>query len=202
METDKLAQLRSGDPVLFAELVRDHHRALIALTVPIVGISEAEEVVQNAWLKAYQAIGSFAGKSAIRTWLGSIAINEAKMQLRQRKREWLFSDHSSEDPYTKDSLAQRFTGQGQWQHPPALWHLDSPESLLTGEQLAECLERLLTAMPDNQRCILEMRDASGLSFDEICSELTVSSANARVLLHRARTQLFKLVDHYEETGEC
>ncbi|WP_297185753.1 sigma-70 family RNA polymerase sigma factor [uncultured Porticoccus sp.] len=202
MELEKLAQLKSGDPVLFAELVRDHHRALIALTVPIVGISEAEEVVQNAWLKAYQAISSFAGKSAIRTWLGSIAINEAKMQLRQRKRESLFSDHGDENQYTEDSLAQRFTERGHWQHPPAHWHTDSPESLLTGEQLAECLEKLLTAMPDNQRCILEMRDASGLPFDEICSELTVSSANARVLLHRARTQLFKLVDHYEETGEC
>jgi RNA polymerase sigma-70 factor (ECF subfamily) len=202
METDKLAQLRSGDPVLFAELVRDHHRALIALTVPIVGISEAEEVVQNAWLKAYQAIGSFAGKSAIRTWLGSIAINEAKMQLRQRKRELLFSDHGGEDLNTEDSLAERFTGQGQWQHPPADWHTDSPESLLTGEQLAECLERLLTAMPASQRCLLEMRDASGLSFDQICNELTISASNARVLLHRARTQLFNLVDHYQETGEC
>lgn len=202
METDKLEQLRSGDPVLFAELVRDHHRALIALTVPIVGISEAEEVVQNAWLKAYQAIGSFAGKSAIRTWLGSIAINEAKMQRRQRKRELLFSDHGDENQNIEDGLAQRFTERGHWQHPPAHWHTDSPESLLTGEQLAECLERLLAAMPDNQRCILEMRDASGLSFEEICNALTVSASNARVLLHRARTQLFKLVDHYEETGEC
>jgi RNA polymerase sigma-70 factor (ECF subfamily) len=180
VETDKLAQLRSGDPVLFAELVRDHHRALIALTVPIVGISE----------------------SAIRTWLGSIAINEAKMQRRQRKRELLFSDHGDENQNTEDCLTQRFTERGHWQHPPAHWHIDSPESLLTGEQLAECLERLLAAMPDNQRCILEMRDASGLSFEEICNALTVSASNARVLLHRARTQLFKLVDHYEETGEC
>ena len=202
LETDKLAQLKSGDPTLFAELVRDHNRALIALTVPIVGISEAEEVVQNAWLKAYRAIGTFAGQSRIRTWLGSIAINEAKMQLRQRKRELLFSDHGGENQPAEDSLTERFTGRGHWQHPPVNWHMDSPESLLTGEQLAECLEKLLTAMPDNQRCILEMRDASGLSFDEICNELTVSASNARVLLHRARTQLFKLVDHYEETGEC
>lgn len=202
METDQLAQLKSGDTALFAELVRDHHRALIALAVPIVGISEAEEVVQNAWLKAYQAIGTFEGKSRIRTWLGSIVINEAKMQLRQRKREWLFSDQGSEDQNPEDCLTQRFTGRGHWQHPPALWHTDSPENLLTGAHLAECLEKLLAAMPANQRCILEMRDTSGLPFDEICNELTVSASNARVLLHRARTQLFKLVDHYEETGEC
>lgn len=202
METDKLARLKSGDSALFAELVRDHHRALIALTVPIVGVSEAEEVVQNAWLKAFQAIDTFEGKSAIRTWLGSIAINEAKIQRRQRKRESLFSTQGDKDQNTEDSLAQRFIGDGHWQHPPALWHMDSPESLLTGEHLAECLERLLTAMPANQRCILEMRDASGLPFDEICNTLAVSASNARVLLHRARTQLFKLVDHYEETGEC
>ena len=57
-------------------------------------------------------------------------------------------------------------------------------------------------MPDQQRAMLELRDASGLGFDEICNELTITASNARVLLHRARTQLFKLVDHYQETGEC
>ncbi|MEX0828030.1 MAG: sigma factor, partial [Haliea sp.] len=76
----------------FASLVRDHHRALIAMAVPIVGASEAEEVVQNAWLKAYSAIDGFEGRSAIGTWLSRIVMNEERMQLRSRKREVFMED--------------------------------------------------------------------------------------------------------------
>lgn len=201
MNKNELARLKGGDQTLFAELVRDHHRALVALVTPIVGPSEAEEAVQNAWLKAYHAIAGFEERSQIRTWLGRIAINEAKMQLRQRKRELLFSDWGNPDQ-GNDPLASRFQEDGHWQDPPSDWHVDSPDSLLMGEHLADCLERLLTEMPANQRSMLEMRDASGLPFEEICNELSISASNARVLLHRARTQLFKLVDHYQETGEC
>lgn len=201
MDSGKLQRLKAGDQDLFAELVRDHHHALSALAVPIVGISEAEEVVQNAWLKAHQAIGQFQGRSQIRTWLGRIVINEAKMQLRQRGRELLFSDWQSDDG-PGDALADRFNHDGSWQSPPMKWEIDTPESLLMRDDLAHCLEELLNAMPPNQRTVLELRDSTGLSFEEICNELSLSASNARVILHRARCQLFKLVDHYEETGEC
>lgn len=201
MNPSELQKLKAGDQTLFADLVRQHHRALIALVTPIVGASEAEEVVQNAWVKAYKAIAGFEERAQIRTWLGRIAINEAKMQLRQRKRELLFSD-LGETATTTDPLAARFKPDGHWQKPPVDWHSDSPDSLLMSEDLADCLDRLLTNMSEHQRALLEMRDSSGLPFDEICNELSISASNARVLLHRARTQLFKLVDHYQETGEC
>ncbi|TNE78165.1 MAG: RNA polymerase sigma factor [Gammaproteobacteria bacterium] len=201
MNPSELQKLKAGDQTLFADLVRQHHRALIALVTPIVGASEAEEVVQNAWFKAYKAIAGFEERAQIRTWLGRIAINEAKMQLRQRKRELLFSD-LGETATTTDPLTARFKSDGHWQKPPVDWHSDSPDSLLMSEDLADCLDRLLTNMSDHQRALLEMRDSSGLPFDEICNELSISASNARVLLHRARTQLFKLVDHYQETGEC
>lgn len=201
MTPDELQQLKKGDRSRFAILVRDHHRALVALVTPIVGASESEEVVQNTWLKAYRSIAGFEERSQIRTWLARIAINEAKMQLRQRKRELLFSDWG-EPNQSGDPMEAHFKQDGHWREPPATWHTDSPDNLLTREQLAECLEKLLANMPANQRALLEMRDASGLDFEEICNELTISASNARVLLHRARTQLFKLVNHYEETGEC
>jgi len=201
MDSEKLQRLKSGDQPLFAELVRDHHRALIALAVPIVGQSEAEEVVQNAWLKAHQSIGQFEGRAQIRTWLGRIVINEAKMQLRQRKRELLYSDWQSNEE-SGDALADRFRHNGSWRSPPAQWDMDTPEGLLMRQDLANCLEELLNAMPANQRAVLELRDTMGFSFEDICNELSLSASNARVILHRARSQLFKLVDHYEETGEC
>lgn len=123
------------------------------------------------------------------------------MQLRQRGRELLFSDWQS-DNESGDVLADRFNHDGSWQSPPMQWDMDTPEGLLMRQNLANCLEELLNAMPSNQRAVLELRDTSGFSFEEICNELSLSASNARVILHRARSQLFKLVDHYEETGEC
>ncbi len=201
MDSDKLKQLKLGDERLFSELVRDHHHALLALATPIVGRSEAEEVVQNAWVKAYKAIMDFEGRSALRTWLSRIVINEAKMQLRSRKRELLFADMGGVDE-NHDALADRFTENDGWKNSPFNWHVDSPDALLMSSDLERCLERLLAEIPANQRAVLEMRDSSGMPFDEICNDLSISASNARVLLHRARAELFKLVDHYQETGEC
>jgi RNA polymerase sigma-70 factor (ECF subfamily) len=204
-EDDSLARLKRGDKALFAGLVRDHHRALIALATPIVGSNDAEEVVQNAWIKAYQAIANFEARAQLRTWLSRIVINESRMLLRRRKRESLFADsavaNDSEQVMT-DRFTGRFAGNGSWRQAPTLWHVDSPDALLMSDDLNHCLQRLLSVMPDKQRAVLEMRDASELTFDEICNNLSISASNARVLLHRARVQLFDLVDHYQETGEC
>ncbi|MCR9184323.1 MAG: sigma-70 family RNA polymerase sigma factor [Halieaceae bacterium] len=194
------ASKAAGDEY-FASLVRDHHRALIGLAAPIVGASEAEEVVQNAWLKAYRAIDGFEGRSAIRTWLSRIVINEARMQLRSRKREVFLEDQAG-DSGASDPLNDRFLEDGHWKVPPVTWSMDSPEGLLMSVDLMDCLERLLQRMSSNQRAVLEMRDSNELPFDDICNTLEISASNARVLLHRARAELFKLVDHYEETGEC
>jgi len=201
LDADNLTRLKSGDQALFSELVRDHHRALIALATPIVGSSEAEEVVQNAWVKAYKGIANFEGKAKIRSWLSRIVINEAKMQIRGRKKELLFTDFGDTDK-SDDALTDCFNQEGSWQKPPISWHFDSPESLLMGTDFEHCLEQLLSEMPDSQRAMLEMRDTCELPFEEICNNLSVSASNARVLLHRARTQLFKLINHYQETGEC
>lgn len=187
----------------FARLVREHHRALIGIATPIVGPSEAEEVVQNAWLKAHRSIGQFEGRAQIRTWLGRIVINEARMQRRKRRRESLFSNWlPAEDETEGDIMAERFSPNGHWNTPPMQWNLDTPEALLLREDLAECLQKLLDTLPASQRAVLELRDTLELSFEEICNELSISASNAKVLLHRARLKLFRLVDHYEETGEC
>ncbi|WP_372778344.1 RNA polymerase sigma factor [Litorivivens sp.] len=189
--------LKRGDDSAFSDLVRFHHRTLMAVATAIVGIDDAEEVVQNAWIKAHKALPGFGGRSALRTWLTRIVINEARMLLRKSRREVSLQLDDDQHP-----LADRFREGGHWSKPPVTWHDESPDGLLMQSELADCLSRLLLSMPASQRAMLELRDAGGLEFDEICNELTISASNARVLLHRARTQLFKLVDHYQETGEC
>lgn len=195
-----LDRLRAGDQQAFSVLVRRHHRALIAVARPLVGESDAEEMVQMAWVKVHKAIASFEGRSALRTWLSRIVLNEARMWLRKHKREVLMDDLAGEDD--GNPMADRFQQNGHWGKPPVQWSMDSPDDLLMGDQLADCLDRVLGEMPDNQRAMLEMRDAGDLGFDEICNILGISASNARVLLHRARGRLFKLVDHYQETGDC
>lgn len=191
--------LRIGEERAFAELVRRHHRALLAVARSIVGESEAEEVVQIAWIKAHKALPAFEGRSSLRTWLSRIVMNEGRMQLRSRKREVFIEDAFAGEG---DALMDRFQPSGAWSSPPNQWQEDNPEALLTAEHLQDCLERLMGEMPDNQRALLEMRDAGGIDFDHICNTLGISASNARVLLHRARGRLFRLVDHYQETGEC
>lgn len=188
------------DESVFAALVRDHHRALIIIATPIVGVSEAEEVVQNAWVKAYKAWDSFRGDAAARSWLTRIVINEARMQLRARKRESFFSEIDADA--SADALQDRFRSDGHWRNPPTSWGTDDPAALLTRDMLEDCLETELAGMADRQRSVFELRERGGLPFDEICDSLDVSPSNARVLLHRARAALYQVVDHYEETGEC
>lgn len=188
------------DEAAFARLVREHHRALIAIASPIVGGSEAEEVVQNAWIKAYNGWDSFRGDAAVRSWLTRIVINEARMQLRARKRESFFSEVDADA--SSDALQERFRSDGRWRHPPVAWGTDDPSELLASEVLEECLEHVLKQMTAQQRSVYELRERGGLTFGEICEELGVSPGNARVLLHRARSALFQVVDHFEETGEC
>jgi len=184
----------------FADLVRTHHRALVAIAVPIVGRSEAEEVVQNAWVKAYRAWEQFRAEAAPRSWLTRIVTNEARMQLRARKRESFFSDVDA--TVSPDALADRFNANGDWRTPPASWGTDNPSDLLASDILADCLQHLLDSMAVSQRSVLELRERGGLSFEEICVSLELSPGNARVLLHRARNALFQVVDRFQETGEC
>lgn len=198
-EAELLKRLQAGDKQAFATLVREYHRKLLAMARAIVGESIADEVVQEAWLSAYKAIGRFEGRSSLKTWLMRIVINEARTRLRHESR-LISLDTSPFDDV--EPMESRFDETGHWAQAPVTWSADSPEELLTGEQLADCLEHTLAQMPRMQRAALTLRDMEGVELAEICNILTVSESNVRVLLHRARQRVFNLVDHYQETGEC
>lgn len=195
--TEEVATLRSGDKRAFAALVRQHHRALVALARGVVGADDAEDVVQRAWVKAYRAIASFEGRASPRSWLGSIVMNEARMALRSRARDpHVFADE------LEDVMSRRFDADGHWTDPPATWSEGGPEALLMRDQLGECLHKILDAIPPHQRAVLEMRDVQGLSYKAIGDGLGISVGNVRVLLHRARQRLYLALERYEVTGQC
>jgi len=195
-----LARLRSGEKAAFEDMVRRHHGALVRAAAAIIGDTQAEEVVQEAWLAAIRHLPGFEGRSTLKTWLFSIVINEARGRLRKAKREILMDDYDTGNAGLFDP--DRFLGDGHWAREPTLWHDQSPEALLSHEDFLRCLEKVLDLLPELQRSVLTLRDYQGMEVETICNILSVSASNIRVLLHRARAKVYAMVDHFEETGTC
>jgi RNA polymerase sigma-70 factor (ECF subfamily) len=193
-----LPRLQEGDRQAFSELVSALHANMRSIARSMLSNGEAEEAVQDAWISVYKNIAKFEGRSSLKTWITRIVINESRMRLRRHGRE-INLDMSSEE---QDALTDRFRHNGHWQQAPVAWDFATPDQILEERDLRRCMEKNLTKMPPQQRLVMELRDMQGLSFDDICNMLDISASNARVLLHRARAQLFTVVEHYQETGEC
>lgn len=199
-ETELLARLRAGQPAAFEEIVRQYHGAMKRAAAALIGEAQAEEAVQEAWLSAIRNLPKFEGRSTLKTWLFSILLNEARGRLRKAKREVRMEDFGSGAEGLLDP--DRFAGNGHWAQEPLLWHDQSPEALLSHEDFLRCLEKALDILPETQRSVLTLREYQGLELEQICNILSISASNIRVLLHRARTRVYVMVDRFEETGTC
>ena len=193
-----LQRLRGGEHRAFEQLVRQYHAPMQRFARAIIGEAQAEEVVQEAWLAAIRHLQDFEGRSSLKSWLFAIVGNEAKGRLRRDKRE-VQLDNPDDGALFAD---KRFADDGHWSRPPSQWHDETPEALLSHEDLVHCLETHLQCLPPQQRTALLMRDIEGMGFDDICNILQVSASNVRVLIHRARVRIFNMIEHFEETGRC
>ena len=196
---DLLKRLLSGEQQAFRELVIAYQSAMRAVAYAIVGSRHADEVVQDAWLSVVRNLAGFEGRSSLKTWLLTITANAAKNRYKQNRREVLLDDLPSPHGTIGDD---RFSSDGHWLLAPLAWHQDSPEALLTEDELRDCLEHTLLSLPQLQSSVLVLRERQGLELEEICNLLEISLSNVRVLLHRARLKVFATVEHFEETGEC
>lgn len=199
-ETDLIERLLRREPEACAAWVREHHGRLVVVARSIVGEAQAEEVVQEAWIAAFRALAQFEGRAALRTWLTRIVINAARARLRVQKRMPTVS--LDEDDGENLPLSERFDISGHWAPALAGWEADSPEEILSREQLADCLKFYLGELPPAQQTALLLRDQYGFGFAEIAESLATTEANVRVLLHRARLKLLAVINRYEEEGEC
>ncbi|MEJ2463932.1 MAG: RNA polymerase sigma factor [Candidatus Thiodiazotropha sp.] len=168
-----LQRLRGGEKGAFEQLVRQYHAPMQRFARAIIGEAQAEEVVQEAWMSAIRHLQGFEGE----------------VQLDTSDDGAMFAD-------------KRFAADGHWSRPPTQWHDETPEALLSHEDLVQCLESHLQCLPPQQRTALLMRDIERMSFDDICNILQVSTSNVRVLIHRARVKIFTMIEHFEETGRC
>lgn len=194
-----LTRLRSGEQKAYRELVATYQGAMRAVAFAIVGSRNADEVVQDAWLAVVRNLDGFQGRSSLKTWLLTITANTAKTRLKCNRREVLLDDIPSPHGSVGD---ERFSSDGHWLLAPHAWHHDSPEALLTEDELRECLEKTLGSLSEMQGSVLHLREREGMELEEICNLLQVSLSNVRVLLHRARLKVFATLEHFEETGQC
>lgn len=194
-----IARLKAGDNLAFKELISRYHQKLLIVARAIAGDVFAEDVTQEAWASIYKAIGKFENRSSLSTWMIQIVSNEAKSRLRREKRHSSFGDIDEVRP---EIDAECFNDNGHWVNPPSHWDINTPELMLQEDQLRHCIEHTLTLLPENQKAVFLLRDVEQASLEEIADLLTLSEANVRVILHRARLQLMKIINHYQETGEC
>ncbi|TPG87560.1 RNA polymerase sigma factor [Pseudomonas mandelii] len=193
-------RLLTGESQAYGELVATYQSAMRAVAYAIVGARSCDDVVQDAWLSVVRNLAGFQGRSSLKTWLLTITANSAKSRYKQNRREVLLDDLPSPHGTIGDD---RFSpDDGHWLLAPFAWHQDTPEALLTENELRLCLEHTLQCLPDLQSGVLLLRERQGLELEDICILLDVSLSNVRVLLHRARLKVFATLEHFEETGEC
>src|SRR5512133_1058617 len=178
---------KAGDMSAFEELVRRYDRNVFRIAQHITQNREdAEDVVQDAFLKAYSNLGQFQGQSKFYTWLVRIAVNEALMKLRKRRPERMVS--LDEDVKTEeDSLPREI----------ADWS-PNPEQQYTQGELKDILSRTIQGLPASFRTVFVLRDVEGLSTEETAAALELSIPAVKSRLLRARLQLRdRLTKHFK-----
>lgn len=197
-ETDLITGLINKEDRAFRYAIQQYHSSMMYLAQSLVGMKLADEVVQESWFSVLKSLPKFERRSSLKTWIQRIVANEAKSRLRKENRMTSLDAMTAEDP----EMVSRFDDSGHWQIHPVQWDADSPDELLSSEELKACMELLLSSLPELQSATLNLREQQGYSLKEICNILEVSESNVRVLLHRARNRLFRCVEHFQDTGEC
>lgn len=150
--------------------------------------STAEDAVQEALIAAMQGIDKFQGRSSLKTWVFSILKRKIIDMMRARRREVSVSQMSSGGDDERD-FDELFNHKGFWatEHKPHRW--TEPEDSMEQKQFWTIFELCLDHLPNRTAQVFSMRELLGLDTDEICQELSISTSNCWVILHRARMGL-------------
>jgi RNA polymerase sigma-70 factor (ECF subfamily) len=179
-------QVQRGDKQAFDVLVLKYQNKIIQLVNRYVHDSdEARDVAQEAFIKAYRAIGRFRGDSAFYTWLYRIAINTAKNYLVASGRRPPRSDIDAQD-------AEQYEGA------TGLREYATPERLLQKDEIQDAVAGAIDALPDDLRTAITLRELEGLSYEEIAQTMDCPIGTVRSRIFRARdaidTRLKPLLD--------
>jgi RNA polymerase sigma-70 factor (ECF subfamily) len=184
-------QARAGDAAAFSQLVQRYERKIYRLAFNITRNEEdAEDVLQDTFLKAYEHLGGFQGQSKFYTWIVRIGVNEALMKLRKRKSDRTVSLDESietdEEPIVREV---------------AVWE-DNPEQHYGQTEYREILDKAIDSLKPIFRTVFLLRDVEELSTEETAEMLGLSVAAVKSRLLRARLQLReKLTRTFKRKGD-
>ena len=191
---DELAlvtRARTGDAVAFSELVRRYERKIFRLAKHITQNDEdAEDVLQETFLKAYEHLDEFQGNSKFYTWIVRIAVNESLMKLRKRRTDRTVSldepIEGSDEPVVREI---------------AVWE-ENPEQRYSREELRGILEKAIDNLKPAFRTVFLLRDVEDMSTEETAEVLGLSIPAVKSRLLRARLQLReKLTRFFRRKGD-
>ena len=174
-DLDLVQRVKNGDKEAFNLLVLKYQRKVGRLVRRLVSNSdEADDVVQDAFIKAYRALPQFRGDSAFYTWLYRIAVNTAKNHLVSRGKR----------PISLSELTSNEGDDESFEVPVVTIDNNTPEAELMSRQIAEAVNRAVSALPEELQTALSLREIDGLSYEEIAEAMncpigTVRSHNFR-----------------------
>jgi RNA polymerase sigma-70 factor, ECF subfamily len=174
----------AGETALYEVIMRRYNQRLYRVVRAILREdSETEDVMQDAYVRAYQHLNQFAGRASFSTWLTRIAVHEALARVRWRSR-----NQQMDEP--------DFDGESPLDHIDAS---PDPEQSTSEAELRQLLEEAVLALPEQYRVVVMLRDVEELSTSETAAALEMTEENVKVRLHRGRAMMRR--DLFARVGE-
>lgn len=174
LDKELVLRVQHGDKSAYDLLVIKYQHKIIQLVNRYVkDPSEAQDVAQEAFIKAYRALGNFRGDSAFYTWLYRIAINTAKNYLVSRSRRSFDYQVDIQDAE-------------QIENVPQLQGMETPERLLLNQEIVEVIKAAIDKLPEEMRTAIMLREFEGMSYEEIAVAMDCPVGTVRSRIFRAR----------------
>lgn len=175
-------RVQKGDKQAFNLLVLKYQTKIVNLVMRYVrDPDEANDVAQEAFLKAYRALPRFRGDSAFYTWLYRIAVNTAKNYLVAAKRRPVEYDLDLQDPEQYDMQAR-------------LKDIDSPERVLMKDEVQQTIDEAIQDLPEDLRTAIILRELEGMTYEEIAETMECPVGTVRSRIFRAREAISKRIE--------
>jgi len=181
-DAELVKRVKSGDSEAFNLLVLKYQNKIIHLVSRYVKDTHAaQDVAQEAFIKAYRGLARFRGESAFYTWLYRIAINTAK--------NYIVSEKRRVPEFEVDAYEAEQFGENQ-----ALKEIASPESVLLSEEIKQQIVVTIRGLPDDLREAIILREVEGLSYEDIAESMSCPIGTVRSRIFRAREAIGKVLD--------
>lgn len=188
-EIQLVERAKNGDTKAFEELMKMTQDKIYNLGLKLLGNKEdAADLLQETYIKAYENLQNFEGRSSFSTWLYRIATNFALMKLRKEKHKKV----------SIDELKQ--TANGTYKREISDWS-ENPVSHYRNEELKEILNEAISSLPPKYKSVFILHDVEGFSIPEVAQMLSLSVPAVKTRIHRSRLYLREKLSEYFKKGK-